>query len=97
MTKQKNNKQKINKKKQKTQNVGQCGIQLGNSVWEQYCAEHTIDKTGHKAKSEDNSFQCFYEESGSGLYVPRNISVDLEPNVIDDIRNGPFSKMFKFC
>ena len=61
---------KTNTKKNE-KNVGQCGIQLGNSVWEQYCAEHGIDKTGGKQKAEDNSFQCFFEESGSGLYVTK--------------------------
>jgi len=77
-----------------TINVGQAGIQLGNAVWEQYCAEHGISSTGHKAKAEDVSFKCFFEETGSGQYVPRNIAVDLEPNVVDDVRNGKFSSIF---
>ena len=39
-----------------TVNVGQCGIQLGQAVWEQYCAEHNIDTTGKKPKGDDLSF-----------------------------------------
>lgn len=31
----------------------------------------------------DNSFGTFFQESGSGQYVPRSIFVDLEPTVID--------------
>ena len=34
-----------------TLNVGQCGIQLGQAVWEQYCDEHNIDITGKKTKN----------------------------------------------
>ena len=77
-----------------TINVGQCGIQLGQAVWEQYCAEHSIDTSGKKPKSKDDSFLCFYEETGAGQYVPRNLMVDLEPNVIDDVKNSKYSKIF---
>jgi hypothetical protein len=49
-----------------TLNVGQCGIQLGQAVWEQYCAEHNIDKTGEKDNNSTYlSFLCFYEETGA--------------------------------
>merc|ERR1712087_172759 len=53
-----------------------------------------IDTTGKKPKSEDSSFLCFYEETGAGQYVPRNLMVDLEPNVIDDVKNSQYSKIF---
>merc|ERR1712141_89153 len=36
----------------------------------------------------------FYEETGTGQYVPRNITVDLEPSVVDDVRTGPWNQMF---
>merc|ERR1712013_220874 len=29
-----------------------------------------------------------------GLYVPRNLMVDLEPNVIDDVKNSEFSAIY---
>eukprot|EP01083_Nonionella_stella_P099564 279949_1 len=77
-----------------TLNVGQCGIQLGQAVWEQYCAEHSIDITGKKLNKGGTSFLCFYEETGAGQYVPRNLMVDLEPNVIDDVKNSKYSKIF---
>jgi tubulin alpha len=79
-----------------TLNVGQCGIQLGNAIWAQYCAEHTIDTTGRRqaGAGNDNSFKCFFEETGAGQYVPRNVSVDLEPNVIDDVKNGKYSSIY---
>jgi len=78
-----------------TINVGQAGIQLGQSVWEQYCAEHNIGVTGKKNdKAKDKSFMCFYEETGAGQFVPRNLMVDLEPNVIDDVKNSKYSKIF---
>ena len=78
-----------------TTSVGQCGIQLGNRVWIQYCAEHGITKMGQNpSTSDDGTFQCFFEETAAGQYVPRNLSVDLEPNVIDDVRNGEWAAIF---
>jgi len=76
--------------------VGQAGIQLGNSIWEQYTAEHKIKADGNlvDAENKDLYFTTFFEESGSGKFVPRNIFVDLEPSVVDDVRAGTFSQMF---
>ena len=94
-----------------TISVGQCGIQLGSVVWEQYCAEHGVITTGenpsveshshgHKKNrkrrnDQDHSFQCFFDETGAGRFVPRQISVDLEPNVIDDIKNSSYALMYQ--
>eukprot|EP01084_Bolivina_argentea_P258834 436526_1 len=102
-----------------TVNVGQCGIQLGSAIWEQYCAEHHIGKDGkikqqlkiNKRPMDDisddekdenintnpwdtNSFNTFFQEMESGQYVPRNIMIDLEPNVIDDIKTSSYNKIY---
>jgi len=80
-----------------TVNVGQAGIQLGNAVWAQYCAEHKIKPDG-KLEDPDNAkdkyFTTFFEETGTGQFVPRNITVDLEPTVVDDVRTGQYAQMF---
>ncbi|ETO23785.1 tubulin alpha chain, partial [Reticulomyxa filosa] len=70
--------------------VGQAGIQLGNAIWEQYCAEHAIDNGGKRKENavKDDCFKVFFEETCSGQFV------DLEPNVIDDVKNGPFAAIF---
>merc|ERR1719167_1308525 len=39
-------------------------------------------------------FQTFFEETSAGQYVPRQIAVDLEPTVVDDIRTGDYARMF---
>ena len=36
---------------------------------------------------------CFYEETDAVQYVPRNVSVDLEPNVIDDVKNSQYGDL----
>ena len=33
-------------------------------------------------------------ETGAGKHVPRCVFLDLEPTVIDQVRNGSFSKLF---
>jgi len=80
-----------------TISVGQGGIQLGNAIWSQYNTEHGIKDNGERkddANTEDLYFYTFYEETAAGQYVPRNLSVDLEPTVLDDIRRGPMSGMY---
>eukprot|EP00486_Rosalina_sp_Unknown_P016454 CAMPEP_0201591616 /NCGR_PEP_ID=MMETSP0190_2-20130828/189737_1 /ASSEMBLY_ACC=CAM_ASM_000263 /TAXON_ID=37353 /ORGANISM="Rosalina sp." /LENGTH=201 /DNA_ID=CAMNT_0048050017 /DNA_START=137 /DNA_END=739 /DNA_ORIENTATION=- len=91
--------------------VGQCGIQLGHQTWQQYNAEHHIQpdgkyhymqKSGPSSNSvalRDTSFLCFYEETGAGQFVPRNLFVDLEPNVVDDVLQSKYKEMYpkEFC
>ncbi|ETO33811.1 hypothetical protein RFI_03287 [Reticulomyxa filosa] len=76
--------------------VGQAGIQMGNAIWEQYCCEHGIDKKGKRKENEqrDHSLKIFFEEAGNGQFVPRNLAIDLEPNVIDDVKNGEYGAIF---
>merc|ERR1711997_252638 len=45
-------------------------------------------------EAKDKYFTTFYEETGTGQYVPRNITVDLEPTVVDDVRTGTRANMF---
>merc|ERR1711878_99577 len=59
------------------------------------CAEHKINKDGTLQDCDkDMYFTTFFEETGTGQFVPRNIAVDLEPTVCDDMRTGPFSQMY---
>jgi len=83
-----------------TVSVGQGGIQLGNAIWAQYCQEHTIDNNGIRevetSPAGDNYYKTFFEETNGGdnQVVPRNLYVDLEPTVIDDVRRGARSGFF---
>merc|ERR1712061_535490 len=77
--------------------VGQAGIQLGNAVWEQYSTEHSVQNDGtlpEDLKEKDKYFTTFFEETGTGQFVPRQITGDLEPTVVDDVRTGPFQAMY---
>eukprot|EP01084_Bolivina_argentea_P308918 534273_1 len=80
-------------------NIGQAGIQLGESVWQQYCAEHNIDISGNlscyvKQIPDDTSYLCLFEQTKTHKYVARNLMIDLEPNVIDDIRCSRYRNIF---
>jgi tubulin alpha len=76
--------------------VGQAGVQLGNACWELYCMEHGIDQDGtmKNGNPNDKSFQTFFQETGTGKYVPRAVLADLEPSVIDQVRTGAYKKLF---
>src|SRR5947199_108494 len=80
--------------------VGQAGVQMGNACWELYCLEHDILPDGHlnpekQQQSEDEeSFSTFFSDTGNGRYVPRSIYIDLEPTVVDEVRTGPYRRLF---
>ena len=65
--------------------IGQGGVQLGNSCWELYCLEHGIQPDGQMPSDktvggEDDPFNTFFSETSSGKHVPRAVYVDLEPS-----------------
>eukprot|EP00095_Tigriopus_kingsejongensis_P011645 maker-scaffold564_size136232-snap-gene-0.30 protein:Tk11645 transcript:maker-scaffold564_size136232-snap-gene-0.30-mRNA-1 annotation:"tubulin alpha-1c chain" len=77
--------------------VGQAGVQIGNACWELYCLEHGIGPDGTMAAGKiagDDSFSTFFQETGTGKHVPRAVFVDLEPSVIDEVRNGVYRQLF---
>jgi len=92
-----------------TISVGQGGNQLSTAIWDQYRTEHGILPNGQrdeewiaaqnakadkKSLADDNYFQTFFDEVNNGQKVPRNLGVDLEPTVIDDIRKSKMGSMF---
>ena len=65
-------------------NIGQAGVQIGNSMFELFCAEHNLTPDGRiqpDVERNDDSFTTFFSESAAGKFVPRSIMVDLEPTV----------------
>ena len=42
----------------------------------------------------DDGFSTFFSETSSGKHVPRSLYIDLEPNVIDEVRTGTFRSLF---
>ncbi|ODV60147.1 tubulin alpha chain [Ascoidea rubescens DSM 1968] len=81
-------------------NVGQAGCQIGNSCWELYSLEHGIKPDGYlidglsRPKGGEEGFSTFFHQTSGGKYIPRSLSIDLEPNVIDEIRTGTFKNFF---
>jgi len=79
--------------------IGQAGLQIGNSCWELFCLEHSINKDGTISQdddelSQDDSFNTFFSETSAGKHVPRCIFVDLEPTVVDEVRTGAYRSLF---
>jgi tubulin alpha len=42
----------------------------------------------------DGGFSTFFSETSSGKHVPRSLYIDLEPNVIDEVRAGTYRSLF---
>lgn len=83
--------------------LGQAGVQLGDSLWELFCLEHNIKPDGQMSKEKsidadvDNSFQNFFKEFADKAiptYIPRSVYLDLDPASIDEVRTGPYRKLY---
>jgi tubulin alpha len=79
--------------------IGQAGIQVANACWELYCLEHGINPDGSVSyeknkKSNDEAFTTFFSETSSGKKVPRCIFLDLEPGVIDEVKNSKYKQLY---
>ncbi|KAH7091002.1 tubulin alpha-1A chain [Auriculariales sp. MPI-PUGE-AT-0066] len=68
------------------------------AVRELYTHEHGLSPDGRliegSPSQHDSGFSTFFSESGSGKHVPRSLYVDLEPNVIDEVRTGTYRTLF---
>lgn len=80
-----------------TVNVGECGINVGHTTWQQYCSEHKIDCDGKLQKNvEYYRLRSFFEEKSKGVFTCRNCMISLEPEPIDRIANNQslYSKLY---
>lgn len=78
--------------------VGQCGNQIGNKLWESIFQEHSINLTGSyigKSELKLQKINVFLAETTGFRYLPRAVLVDLEPSTIDTVRAGHFGRLFK--
>ncbi|CAK60855.1 unnamed protein product (macronuclear) [Paramecium tetraurelia] len=78
--------------------VGQGGIQLGDSCWEQLCLEHGIQPNGlmqrEISNQEDSEFYKFYSENSKGNFVPRSLFIDSESEAISKVKDGKYRELF---
>ncbi len=78
-----------------TINVGEGGINFGNTVWRQYNVEHDINQYGiQQTQREDNTFLNFYNETESGKYIPRTLMIDTDPDTINRLKASNHSKLY---
>ena len=76
--------------------IGQAGVQIGSSLWEQYCIEHGIQPDGILSKDAPESLhETFFSETSAGKHIPRSIFLDLEPTALDEIRSGSHRQLFE--
>lgn len=87
-----------------TLQLGQCGNQIGFEFWKKICAEHGISPDGlsevvakqtDKENFEENDRKdVFFYQADDNHYIPRAILIDLEPRVINTIKNTGFGKLY---
>lgn len=60
--------------------------------------EHGVDAAGVYKGNDELQLErinVYYNEAGSGKYVPRAVLVDLEPGTMDSIKSGSYGQLFK--
>jgi len=78
--------------------VGQCGNQIGSKFWSVIAEEHGVDQNVVYKGTEDlqlEKINVYFNEAGSGKYVPRAVLVDLEPGTMDTIKASPYGGLFR--
>ena len=85
--------------------VGQCGNQIGCAFWNTTLTEHHLDNEGKftgdpkdpKQQPYLDKVDVYFEETGDDTfrYVPRAVLVDLEPGIIDVIKQSPIGSLFR--
>eukprot|EP00761_Pharyngomonas_kirbyi_P006742 gb/GECH01006750.1/.p1 GENE.gb/GECH01006750.1/~~gb/GECH01006750.1/.p1 ORF type:complete len:452 (+),score=59.81 gb/GECH01006750.1/:1-1356(+) len=80
-----------------TLQVGQCGNQIGTEFWRRLCAEHGISSDGiieDFATQGGDRKDVFFYQADDEHYIPRSLLLDLEPRVINTIRQGEFRNLY---
>lgn len=92
-----------------TLQLGQCGNQIGFEFWKKICAEHGITPDGTPGGSsedvvtkqtdkenfeENDRKDVFFYQADDNHYIPRAILIDLEPRVINTIKQSPYGKLY---
>ncbi|KAI9302475.1 tubulin gamma chain [Cunninghamella echinulata] len=80
-----------------TLQAGQCGNQIGSEFWRQICAEHGISSDGTLedfATEGGDRKDVFFYQADDEHYIPRALLLDLEPRVINTIRESPFANLY---
>lgn len=87
-----------------TLQLGQCGNQIGFEFWKKLCAEHGISPDGVSDTmpkyTDNNNFEendrkdVFFYQADDHHYIPRAILIDLEPRVINTIKNTAYGKLY---
>lgn len=77
--------------------VGQCGNQVGTEFWKRLCVEHGIGADGvleEYATDTTDRKDVFFYQADDDQYVPRALLIDLEPRVINTIRQSSYRNLY---
>uniref|UniRef100_A0A224XC88 Tubulin gamma chain n=1 Tax=Panstrongylus lignarius TaxID=156445 RepID=A0A224XC88_9HEMI len=80
-----------------TLQLGQCGNQVGFEFWKKLCAEHGINPEGvleQFATEGTDRKDVFFYQADDEHYIPRAVLLDLEPRVIQSIKNSQYAKLY---
>ncbi|KAH8828813.1 tubulin beta chain [Flagelloscypha sp. PMI_526] len=78
--------------------IGQSGNSIGCKFWESISAEHGLEHTGTYTGQNDLQLEhidVYFNELRSRKYIPRAVSVDLDPGTRDYVLQNSIGRMFR--
>ena len=80
-------------------NVGQAGIQIGDTCTRLFAEEGGITSDGFLSEeaqqtTEPNTNDIFFHEDSTGRFRARSLLIDSEPLVIDDVLRSSFGGFY---
>ena len=80
--------------------IGQCGNNVGTSIWDIIRKEHYIDKDGRYNGGHENTYlldniDVYWKEHGNRRYSTRAVLVDTSPDWVPGYQNSDMTRLFK--
>lgn len=80
------------------------GIQMGDACWELYCEEHGLNFAdgsigNHDPKQQQSlhgMLNTVFDENSKGVFTPRSIMIDLEPDIIEQLKTGKAKHLYDY-
>lgn len=70
--------------------VGQTGVRIGGSLWQQICEEQSVQPDGKPVTTGyHGNLDTMFSESSGGKVTPRCVFTDLEPSIVQEVQRSP--------
>ncbi|KAI6659330.1 Tubulin alpha-1C chain [Oopsacas minuta] len=74
--------------------LGQAGSQIGGSLWNTYCNEYKVERSGKYNGQNPTNISHIFKNVGESYYKPRAVFFDLDPETKQTFRDTSLKRLF---